>query len=232
VDYFRASAHNLEYHFARNESFKVFTIPTIEMWWGDLHSWHRRCVQHCEEVDAIFVSLKIPLDWSQAAGENTNPMDSYEDFAFIHRQLFLIKSRFEFLVNSANGLNAIAGNKEATVQNGRYARRTREESENSLREARKASILTFLATVFVPLAVTAGIFSMSSEWGPGGDKFGYYWAITIPIVLMLTGVYYILTEPKGQSKRPIWKVREGLELFDMKSVSLERTYSNLNMTLL
>lgn len=121
-----------------------------------------------------FVSLKIPLDWNQAARENTNPMNSYEDFAFIPRQLFLIKSSFEFLVNSTNGLNTITGNKEATLQNERYSRWTREELENSLKEARKASILTFLATVFVPLTVTAGIFSMSSEWGPGGDKCGYY----------------------------------------------------------
>lgn len=191
ADYFNACAHNLEHHFSRNESFDVFTIPTIERWWGDLHSCHRRCVQHCEDINAILTALRIPPDYVSRNEDETHPMDSREDFVSIYRRFLWTKSRFELLLNSATGLNAIAGNKEATAQNERYSRRAREESERSLQEARKASILTFLATVFVPLAVTAGIFSMSSEWAPGGEKFVYYWAITLPLVFLLGTVYYL-----------------------------------------
>jgi hypothetical protein len=190
VDYFNACAHNLENQFSKNSSFDFFRIETMERWWGDIHSWHRRCVQYCEEANSILLALKIPPDLVLRNEEEHNPMDSREDFAYIYKRLIWTKSRFEHLMNSATGLNAIAGNKEATAQNERYSRRAREESKLSIQQARKGSILTFLATVFVPLAVTAGIFSMSSEWAPGGEKFGYYWAINLPLVFLLGLLYY------------------------------------------
>lgn len=184
VDYFNASAHNLEHYFSRNEAFDIFTIPTIERWWGDIHSWHRRCVQHCEEMNALLIALRISPDCVVSDQNRTNPMDSREDFIFIYKRLLWTKSRFEHLLSSATGLNAIAANKEAMAQNKRYSIKAQEE-------ARKASLLTFLATVFVPLAITAGIFSMSPEWAPGGEKFVYYWAITLPLVFLLGIVYYL-----------------------------------------
>ena len=192
ADTYDNRTHNLEHHFSRNDSFNVFTIPTIERWWGDIHSWHRCCVQHCEEVNAILTVLRVTPDCLSRNQDASHPMDCHEDFVSIYKRLLWTKSRFEHLLSSATGLNAIAGNKEAIAQNEQYSRRAREESERSLQEARKASILTFLATVFVPLAVTAGIFSMSPEWAPGGDKFVYYWAITLPLVFFLGGVYYLL----------------------------------------
>jgi hypothetical protein len=190
ADYFDSAAHNLEHHFSRNESFGVFRIETMERWWGSIHSWHRRCVQYCEEVDAILVALRIPHDWVAGPYDDFDPMDSREDFAYIYKQLLLTKSRFELLMNSATGLNAIAGNKEAIAQNEQYSRRAREESKLSIQQAQKGSNLMLLATVFVPLAVTSGILSMPSEWAPGGEKFGYYWAISLPQVLLLGLFYY------------------------------------------
>lgn len=191
VDYFNVVAHNLEHQFSKNDSFDVFRVETMERWWGDIHSWHRRCVQYCEEANAILLALRIPPDSVPRTENDFNPMDSREDFAYIYKRLLWTKSRFELLMNSATGLNAIAGNKEATAQNERCSRRAREESKRSLQQARKGSILTFLATVFVPLAVTAGIFSMSDEWAPGGEKFGYYWAITLPLVFLLGAFYWL-----------------------------------------
>jgi hypothetical protein len=202
VDYFSFSAHNLEHHFSRNEHFNVFTIKTMERWWADLHMWHRRCVLHCEEVEAILVALRIPEDWMPNGEIEANAMDSGEDFAYIYKRLLWIKHRFELLMNSATGLNAIAGNKEAAAQNSRFTQRAREESKRFVQEARKASILTFLATVFVPLAVTAGIFSMSADWAPGDDKFGYYWAISLPVRFSLR--WSIL---------PIWTYFEGIQVW-------------------
>jgi hypothetical protein len=191
ADYFNACAHNLEQQFSKNDSFDVFRVETMERWWGDIHSWHRRCVQYCEEANAILLALRIPPDSVPGTKDDFNPMDNHEDFAYIYKRLLWTKSRFELLMNSATGLNAIAGNKEATAQNERYSRWAREESNRSLQQARKGSILTFLATVFVPLAATAGIFSMSGEWAPGGAKFGYYWAITLPLVFLLGAFYYL-----------------------------------------
>lgn len=179
-DYYNTSAHNLEYHFSRGERFDIFTINSIERWWGDLHLWHRHCVQHCEDVEAILLALQNPRTADPDCNNNKSHFGSLEDFGYVFKRLQWTKSRFELLLRSATGLNAIAGNKEAADQNLRHALRAREEASGSFYESRKMSVLTFLATVFLPLAVTAGIFSMSSEWAPGGAKFGYYWAISLP----------------------------------------------------
>jgi hypothetical protein len=32
---------------------------------------------------------------------------------------------------------------------------------------------------------------MPFEWAPGGEKFVYYWAITLPLVCILGTVYYL-----------------------------------------
>lgn len=117
-------------------------------------------------------------------------MDSSEDFVYIYKQLKWTASRFETLIQSATALNDIAGNKEAVAQNLRETERAHQASKISLQEARKSSVLTLLATVFVPLAVTAGIFSMADDWAPGGDKFRYYWVITLPIVFLIAGGYF------------------------------------------
>lgn len=114
-------------------------------------------------MNAILTALRIPPDYVSTNQDGTHPIDSREDFVLIYKRLLWTKSRFELLLSSATGLNSIAGNKEAIAQNKQYSRRAREESKSSLQEARKASILTFLAIVFIPLAVTAGIFSMSSK---------------------------------------------------------------------
>lgn len=188
ADYFRASAHKFEHHFSLNESFDVFAIKTQERWWADLHLWHRRCIQHCEDVHDILISLRISPNFFP--GDTHNVMDSSEDFVYIYKQLKWTASRFEMLIQSATALNDIAGNKEAVAQNLRETERAHQASKISLQEARKSSVLTLLATVFVPLAVTAGIFSMSDDWAPGGDKFRYYWVITLPIVFLIAGGYF------------------------------------------
>jgi hypothetical protein len=42
ADYFDASAHNLEQHFSRNESFDVFRIEAMERWWGNYKAFLKR----------------------------------------------------------------------------------------------------------------------------------------------------------------------------------------------
>lgn len=53
--------------------------------------------------------------------------------------------------------------------------------------------LTTLATVFLPLGLVAGIFSISGEYAVGGSRFWVFFAATIPLgiviaLLLFTGV--------------------------------------------
>lgn len=64
-------------------------------------------------------------------------------------------------------------------------RATMEESFAARSQARSAGQLTIIATVAVPCAFVASIFSMGGPFAAGEPLFGVYWAISIPATLIL-----------------------------------------------
>lgn len=193
TEYATNSAHSSNYHMSRSEAFEKYTIATTEKWWTDLHDAHRVCMLACEDVSAILESLRIPLDSPAQEFDPENYLTSSEDFVMIYKKLLWRKDHLELLIRSATGLNAIAGNKEAAVKNANDANRSHEEQIKSLGEAKKASILTFLALIFAPLAYIASLFSMGGDWQPGGSKFKYYWAISLPLATVVAIMFYFIS---------------------------------------
>jgi hypothetical protein len=61
-----------------------------------------------------------------------------------------------------------------------------QENQLSNYQARNIGRLTSLATILVPLSVTAGMFSMGGEFLPGESKFWIFWAVTAPMILVLS----------------------------------------------
>ena len=200
AEYAANSAHSSIYHMSRGEAFEKYTIATTEKWWSDLHDAHRVCILACEDVAAILESLRIPLDQPAQEFDPGNYLTSSEDFVVIYKKLLWRKDQLELLIGSATSLNAIAANKEAAVKNANDANRSHEEQIKSLREAKKASILTFLALIFVPLAYIASLFSMAEDWQPGRSKFPYYWAISLPLAGLMAVTFYVIS--RGSSNPP------------------------------
>ncbi|KFZ07572.1 hypothetical protein V501_06327 [Pseudogymnoascus sp. VKM F-4519 (FW-2642)] len=193
AEYVTNSAHSSIYHMSRGEAFEKYTVATTEKWWSDLHDAHRVCMLACEDVAAILESLRIPMDQPIREFDPENYLNSSGDFVAIYKKLLWRKEHLELLISSATGLNAIAANKEAAVKNAIDADRSHKEQIKSLGEAKKASILTFLALIFVPLAYTASLFSMADDWQPGRSKFPYYWAISLPLAAMVAVTFYIIS---------------------------------------
>lgn len=198
AEYISNSAHSSIYHMSRTEAFEKYTIATTEKWWADLHDAHRVCMLACEDVAAILESLRIPLDQPAQEFDSTNYLTSSEDFIMIYKKLLWRKDQLELLISSATSLNAIAANKEAAIKNANDAKRSHEEQMKSLDEAKKASILTFLALIFVPLAYISSLFSMADDWMPGRSKFRYYWAISLPLAGLMALIFYVMS--RGSSK--------------------------------
>ncbi|OBT81534.1 hypothetical protein VE02_09801 [Pseudogymnoascus sp. 03VT05] len=193
AEYVTNSAHSSIYHMSRGGAFEKYTVATTEKWWTDLHDANRVCMLACEDVAAILESLRIPMDQPTREFDPKNYLTSSEDFVAIYKKLLWRKDHLELLISSATGLNAIAGNKEAAVKNAIDADRSHKEQIKSLGEAKKASMLTFLALIFVPLAYTASLFSMADDWQPGRSKFPYYWAISLPLAAMVAVTFYIIS---------------------------------------
>ncbi|KIM98728.1 hypothetical protein OIDMADRAFT_31495 [Oidiodendron maius Zn] len=193
AEYTANSAHSSIYHMSRREAFEKYTINTTEKWWTDLHDTYRVCMLACEDVATILESLRIPIGQPKREFDLQNYLDSSEDFVMIYQKLLWRKDQLELLITSATGLNAIAGNKVAEVKNAEDAKRSHDEQAKSLEEAKKASILTFLALIFVPLAYTSSLFSMAGDWQPGGANFRYYWAISLPLAVVVAVTFYVIS---------------------------------------
>jgi hypothetical protein len=184
AEYVTNSAHSSIYHMSRGEAFEKYTVATTEKWWTD------------------------PMDQPIREFDPKNYLNSSGDFVAIYKKLLWRKDHLELLISSATGLNAIAGNKEAAVKNAIDADRSHKEQIKSLGEAKKASILTFLALIFVPLAYTASLFSMADDWQPGRSKFPYYWAISLPLATMVAVTFYIISLGSNSPPKKILDKRQ------------------------
>ena len=76
------------------------------------------------------------------------------------------------------------------------------DSRRSLTETMNISRLTYLALGFIPLTFVSGIFSMNDNIAPGGRLFGLYFAVSIPLSII---VFLIIHPPRSTSGRlPTW----------------------------
>jgi Mg2+ and Co2+ transporter CorA len=72
-----------------------------------------------------------------------------------------------------------------------------QESMTSNKQARQVGYLTSLATLFIPVSLIAGIFSMGGKFSAGASLFWVYWAISIPIVI--AGCILLFTRLGGRA---------------------------------
>ena len=59
------------------------------------------------------------------------------------------------------------------------------DSRRSLTETVNISRLSYLALMFIPLTFVSGVFSMNDNIAPGGKLFGLYFAVSIPLCLLV-----------------------------------------------
>ncbi|KAK0640609.1 hypothetical protein B0T16DRAFT_200543 [Cercophora newfieldiana] len=55
------------------------------------------------------------------------------------------------------------------------------------RQGRLVLVLTVLATFLLPIGTMATVLSMEGDWAPSGGKFTLFWAISVPISVVLMG---------------------------------------------
>lgn len=99
-----------------------------------------------------------------------------------------LRMRFKTLVERAGQINAaitglvgIAGNRQAQV-----------EQVRSARQSQRATALTFIGLLFVPLTFASGLLSMDERFIPGAGDFWLYFAISVPLILVTLLIYVAL----------------------------------------
>jgi Mg2+ and Co2+ transporter CorA len=163
IQYIHTLLSHLAWLLSRRQTFHDFQISWVEECWSDLIALQRRIDDYRRNVGAICLSLRSSNAW-QASGGWTNPIP---DFLFIDEQLRDMKEKSESLVAIFSGLAGIIANRR------------------SLLEARGASALALVGTIFVPMSLIASILSLPNNYQPGGPRFYQYWAISIPLICVV-----------------------------------------------
>lgn len=103
---------------------------------------------------------------------------STPDFLYLHREFRTRLADYARMTSSLAALNGMIG--------GRI----------SILEARTARTLTLVAMLFAPPACVASIFSIPLDnFGqPGGPRFWWYWATTVPLTVLVFLLTYLVHE--------------------------------------
>ena len=81
------------------------------------------------------------------------------------------------------------------------------DCRRSLTETINISRLTYLALSFIPLTFVSGLFSMNDNIAPGGKIFGLYFAVSIPLCILVFLIVHPPTSTPGIFAARIWRSR-------------------------
>ena len=184
-NFVRSVASDVQFHMSRMDRIGLGYLDTTFVeadQWSDAQALERRASEYCADIEAIMLQGGIPLeDRPDAAScavpsplqqKSTIPWDDCTaDFQVLRMRLADVRRRTELLNAAIMGLASISGNQQA------------------LREARGTKALTLVGLVFIPLAYTATLFSMTEPFDPGGERFWVYFAVSLPLILCVLAVH-------------------------------------------
>ncbi|KAK1761398.1 hypothetical protein QBC47DRAFT_369981 [Echria macrotheca] len=81
---------------------------------------------------------------------------------------------------------------------GRIPGRGRSDREALDESHRALDRISYLGGILIPLPIVSGILSMSDPYGPEGDKFFVFWAVSIPLSVLAVLIIYADTIRKAE----------------------------------
>jgi Mg2+ and Co2+ transporter CorA len=127
---------------------------------GDVNKWRRRSWWLLEE-------LKENLEVLKYTGPHGASQEILEDFTVIKTRLEDCRQRIDSLLPTVMGTFSLLEARYASLS------------------TRFSSWVAALATVFVPLSIASGIFTLSGDYQPGSSKFWVYWVVAIPLMVVV-----------------------------------------------
>jgi hypothetical protein len=160
----------IRYEYGNDGLPKIEKLNTILL---ELESWQRRSLLSQQKVQSVLRQLRSRI------GSELNDKSSLQslivDFEFISANIEDYGRRLESMLPVVTSLVQIAD-----------ARRSFAETSNIKR-------LTVLALIFVPLTYVSSLFSMNPTNAPGSQYFWVYFAIAIPVTLLVV----VIARPPG-----------------------------------
>lgn len=151
-----------------------------------LQQWARRSIATKHKIRHVIEYLRHRITKEDGEEHRVMLIEDYKHIAF---SVDAYSRRLEALVSIATSLiQAI-------------------DCRRSLTETLYISRLTYLALSFIPLTFVSGLFSMNENIAPGGRLFGLYFAVSIPLCIL---VFLVVHPPKSTPnavKAFIWRSR-------------------------
>jgi len=234
IEHVRAVLTAVQRGLTRKQNLARMPMRKVEALWSDMQGWERRMGEYLEDLENIMVQLGIPFPSEgtraqAAAAASPSPgstggkisfqaqdrqksswQDSETDFQFLLVRFRELRHRTEALNAAVTGLASIVGNRLSHF-----------EQQRSIREAKSTKAVTLLGLIFIPLAYTSSVFSMTDPYGPGGSEFWQYFAFSAPLIAVVILAYYVLdfgynNGGSSWSVRRVWKrVVKGVDELDL-----------------
>ena len=153
-----------------NKDFSQFhlALDKLDSDMKDLQTWRRRVVRSQQKIKVVSEFLQ-KFDTNEAR-------DLWEDFQYISAMITECGRLLETTIPLVTSFVQVIDSRRAFV------------------EATNVTRLTTLALVFVPLSFISSLFSMKDVNAPGGDLFWVYFAVAVPVTL----VVYLIARPPGK----------------------------------
>lgn len=144
---------------------------------GAVSRARRRINWNLAHMSSNLETLGHPLEASGLLRPTVETVDmaGLEEFSIVFNRLLFEKNRIESLIPVVIGACTIL------------------EAQGGAMESRHVNALTSLAALFVPISVVAGILSMGDRYLPGQADFWVFWAIAVPLTILVTIVVYNLS---------------------------------------
>ncbi|KAL4864395.1 hypothetical protein BDV12DRAFT_188969 [Aspergillus spectabilis] len=171
-NYIAAMSYHIKRHEYAVEAFnqRVTEIDKLDVELRSLQVWRRRSLASQQKIASVkhFVTLHTtqsakPTD--KLTFEDTTGLQ--EDYTYLAATLDDLSRRLRNMLPVVTSLVQIS------------------DSRRSLTESANVTRLTSLAIVFAPLSFTTGLFSMDTLNGPGGTHFWVFFAVAIPITIIV-----------------------------------------------
>ncbi|KAJ6438395.1 translation initiation factor eIF-2B subunit delta [Purpureocillium lavendulum] len=104
-----------------------------------------------------------------------------DDFRQLEYLMSQIHDRLDASMAHITSQTTLLEAQRAHEQNGM----TLQQNEFTFAQNKTLLVLALVGTFFLPISATAAVFSMAGSWAPGESSFPLFWAISIPLSLVL-----------------------------------------------
>ncbi|KAK3370833.1 hypothetical protein B0T24DRAFT_627165 [Lasiosphaeria ovina] len=179
-EFLQAQIYTIHHRMSHLYKLDIFTTDAIEMQWSDTQALQWRLTDWVIAIESITMQCRMPPRQQPDAAAPVGWADIGADFSYLLMRYRDIRHQAEVLSSSITGLAGISGNRHASV-----------EQTLSRQEARSMKALTFVGLVFIPLGLVASLFGVPNPYGPGGEMFWVYFAVSLPLSLLTFTMYFL-----------------------------------------